>query len=113
MTVADKVVERGPDGQPGDAEIGAQLAFGRNGCAHLEVLDQGEHSLTRLALLGHVTTEESVSAMVSVARSCSIASRLAPLSGAKKWNCVGSTATCRGRPTFASIRGSRRALKRA
>ena len=53
MPFADEVVERCADRQARDAEVGAELALGRDRLADGQPLDQVEHALARLALLRH------------------------------------------------------------
>ena len=52
VAVADEIVERGADGQPREAEVGGELALGRDRVTDRERVDQGEHALPGLGLLG-------------------------------------------------------------
>jgi len=53
IALPGEVVQGGPDGQAGDAEIGGELPLGGDGIAHAEALDQVEHLLARDTLLRH------------------------------------------------------------
>ena len=88
VALAHELVERGADGQPRDAEIEAEQPLRRDRVADLERLDQLEHLLAGLALLGH--------AVSVTARGSSAARRRAggaPVCGSKNWSRPGSTAS--------------------
>jgi len=53
VAVADEVVQGGPYGEPGDAEVERQLALGGDGLADRKLLDQVQHAVARLLLLAH------------------------------------------------------------
>src|SRR5262249_34377598 len=50
--LANEVVERCPNGETRHTEVRAELTLGRNGVADGQLLDQIEHTLARLTLLG-------------------------------------------------------------
>src|SRR5438067_3116407 len=54
VALAREVVERGANGEPRDAEIGAQLALGGDRRPDAELLDEVEDLPARVALLGHL-----------------------------------------------------------
>ena len=53
VPLAREIVERGAKREPRDAEIGAQLSLGRDRLPDLELLDEIEYEIPRLALLRH------------------------------------------------------------
>src|SRR5256885_1950164 len=53
VAVAHQLIERGTEGQPGDAEVDGELPLRRDGLAHRDRLDQVEHAVARLLLLAH------------------------------------------------------------
>ena len=59
VAVADEVVESGAKGEAGDAEVGAEPAFGGDGLADLELLDQLEHALPGQDLFAHPVPMEA------------------------------------------------------
>jgi hypothetical protein len=59
VAVPDEVVERGAEGQSGDAEVGAEPAFGGDRLADAELLDQLEDPLPGQDLLAHVSPMEA------------------------------------------------------
>src|SRR5206468_2604431 len=113
ITVANELVECGPDGQARDAEVGGELALGGNRLADPERFDQLEDAVTGLALLRHGAAGASSLGSGSAAGRSLAASRLVPLSTSKKWKRAGSTARVSDFPTAAFTRGSIRALKSA
>src|SRR5215217_1112407 len=108
-TFADKVVERRPNRQPRNAEIGAQLALRGDRLPDVEPFDQVEHPAFRLALLRHGVAASSASAG---ARGSGSESRLKPVAASKKCSRAGSTKSSSGRPTRAGVAGSTRAANR-
>src|SRR6266496_1417358 len=111
ITVANELVERGPDGQARDAEVGGELTLGGNRLADPELFDQLEEAIAGIALLRHGAAGASSLGSGSAAGRSLAASKLTPLSTSKKWKRAGSTARVSGCPTAASTRGSIRALK--
>ena len=111
MPVPHEVVERRAHREPGDSEIRAQLALGRDRVADAELLDQVEHAAARLALLrhgsgrgrGHGRAEPDSVRRRGQYQSCGdgCRSELVPaasrqrrtVDGSKKWNRDGSTAS--------------------
>ena len=67
---ADELVEGGAHGQARDAEVDAQLPLGGDRLPDREPLDQLEHLVARLGLLGHPDSQV-VSASPSATSSCS------------------------------------------
>jgi hypothetical protein len=53
VAVTDEIVERGADGETGDAELAAQAPLGRNRLADLQLVDQLEHALSGQDLFLH------------------------------------------------------------
>jgi len=53
IAVADQLVEGGPDGEPGDAQLLGQLALGRDRLPDLEGIDEVEHPIASVLLLAH------------------------------------------------------------
>ena len=53
ITIPDQVVEGGPQRQAGNAEVGRELALGRDRLPNLERLDEVEDAVARLLLLTH------------------------------------------------------------
>ena len=53
VAVADQLVEGGPEGEAGNAQLGGQLALGGNRLADQDGLDQVEHPVPRLLLFAH------------------------------------------------------------
>src|SRR5207302_10769462 len=111
VALADEPVESGAHGQPGDAEVGAQLSLGRDRLADPQLLDEIEHLVARLALFRHLV--KTTSSRMAASRGASAARRLVPVFGSKKWKRCGSTASRRRLPIAALVRGSTRALKSA
>ena len=82
VALADEVVEGGADGQPRDAEVGAELPLGRDRVADAELLDEVEDTVSRLALLRHVVKTTSSRAAGSCGGSPA-ASSVLPVFGSK------------------------------
>ena len=53
MAVPDKLVERGPEGEAGDAEVARQLPLGRDRVPDLERLDEVQDLVAGVFLLAH------------------------------------------------------------
>src|SRR4051794_36088351 len=107
VALAGELVQGGAHRQARDAQVGAQLALGRDRLADAELVDQVEHLVAGLALLGHVATGARRGSAAPAGSSG------LPPSGAKKCRRGESSASSSGSPTRAPARGSTRALNRA
>src|SRR6478752_762165 len=103
VSLAHEPFESRAHRQPRDTEVETELALGGDRRADLEAVDQLQHLVPRLALLGQCATSSGTP---------SAASR-EPVWGSKKWNRRVSTASSTTSPTRAVVRGSTRAANRA
>src|SRR5207244_12384969 len=60
ITIPDQVVEGGPQRQAGKAEVGRELALGRDRLPDLERLDKVEHAVARVLLFTHATLASGI-----------------------------------------------------